>query len=133
MNFDLELILVLASVISGIVVLLDKKYWAAQRARRDQSEPWYIDQAKSFFPVLIAVLILRSFIVEPFRIPSGSMMPTLLHGDFILVNKFSYGVRLPVLHTKFVANGEPERGDVIVFRYPQQPSLDYIKLSLIHI
>lgn len=127
MNFDLELILVLASAITGIIVLLDKTVWAARRAKRDQSEPWYIDQAKSFFPVLIAVLILRSFIVEPFRIPSGSMMPTLLHGDFILVNKFSYGVRLPVLHTQLIANGQPQRGDVIVFRYPQQPSLDYIK------
>ena len=127
MNLDLELILVLASVITGIIALLDKKYWAVQRAAQGKTEPWYIDQAKSFFPVLIAVLILRSFIVEPFRIPSGSMMPTLLHGDFILVNKFSYGVRLPVLHKKFIANGKPERGDVIVFRYPQQPELDYIK------
>lgn len=127
MNFDLELILLLATVISGIIVWLNKAYWEAKRAQKRRAEPWYVDQAKSFFPILIIVLILRSFIAEPFRIPSGSMMPTLLHGDFILVNKFAYGVRLPVSHTKIFGSGQPERGDVAVFRYPQNPSLDYIK------
>ena len=127
MNFDLELILVLAILVSAIIVLLDRKIWAKKRAHQGYSEPWYIEQAKSFLPILIAVVILRSFVAEPFRIPSGSMMPTLLHGDFILVNKFAYGARLPVLHTKIIENGQPERGDVIVFRYPKNPSLDYIK------
>ena len=83
-----------------------------------------VEYARSFFPVILAVLILRSFLVEPFRIPSGSMMPTLLSGDFILVNKFTYGIRLPVLNNKVVVLGEPERGDVVVFRYPKNPSVD---------
>jgi len=77
--------------------------------------------------VILAVLLLRSFLVEPFRIPSGSMMPTLLVGDFILVNKYAYGIRLPVLNTKVADLGSPERGDVVVFRFPKDPSIDYIK------
>ena len=90
-------------------------------------EPWYIEICKSFFPILLIVLILRSFVAEPFRIPSASMMPTLLHGDFILVNKFAYGIRLPVMHTKILNTGSPNRGDVAVFRWPKDPSDDYIK------
>jgi len=90
-------------------------------------EPVVVEYARSFFPVILAVLLLRSFLVEPFRIPSGSMMPTLLVGDFILVNKFAYGLRLPVLYTKFLDIGNPERGDVVVFRFPKDPSTDYIK------
>ena len=89
--------------------------------------PWYVDFSRSFFPVILAVLILRSFIVEPFRIPSGSMEPTLFAGDFILVNKFSYGLRLPVLNTKVLDFGDPQRGDVVVFRYPEDPSVAFIK------
>ena len=77
--------------------------------------------------MILIVLLLRSFVVEPFRIPSGSMMPTLLVGDFILVNKFAYGIRLPVLDTKIIEVSKPERGDVVVFRYPENPSIDYIK------
>ena len=147
MNVNLELILVIGTLITGIVVLLDKLVLAEKRrkrimneaydakyvegnsakAQREYKEPWYIDYSRSFFPVLLIVLILRSFIAEPFRIPSGSMMPTLLHGDFILVNKFTYGLRLPVLHNKVWSNKLPERGDVVVFRYPENPSLDYIK------
>lgn len=86
-----------------------------------------VEYARSFFPVILAVLVIRSFMFEPFRIPSSSMVPTLLIGDFILVNKFSYGIRLPVLDTKIWDFGQPERGDVIVFRYPCDPSKDYIK------
>ena len=146
MHFDLEMILVLGSLLTGLVWLLDKFVLRGRReAANAQSiattrhaqtpqkqknvgyEPWYVEYAKSFFPVLVIVLILRSFIAEPFRIPSGSMMPTLLVGDFILVNKFAYGVRLPVLHTKILEWGEPKRGDVFVFRFPRDPSLDYIK------
>jgi signal peptidase I len=81
----------------------------------------------SFFPVILIVFLLRSFLVEPFKIPSSSMVPTLLVGDFILVNKFTYGIRLPVANRKIVPLGEPQRGDVMVFRYPEDPSLDYIK------
>jgi len=83
--------------------------------------------AKSFFPVILVVFLLRSFLVEPFKIPSGSMLPSLQGGDFILVNKFTYGIRLPVLHKKIIDVGQPQRGDVMVFRYPEDPSLDYIK------
>ncbi len=147
MNVNLELILVIGTLVTGLIVLLDRLVLAEKRRKRvlneaydarfnqgdnhvaskEYREPWYVDYSRSFFPVLLIVLILRSFIAEPFRIPSGSMMPTLLHGDFILVNKFTYGLRLPVLHSKFWDNKLPERGDVIVFRYPQNPSLDYIK------
>ncbi|MEY4978485.1 MAG: signal peptidase [Pseudomonadota bacterium] len=90
-------------------------------------QPWWLDWTAGLFPVILAVFVLRSFIVEPFKIPSGSMIPTLRVGDLILVNKFHYGIRLPVFNTKVFSNHEPQRGDVMVFRYPPQPSLDYIK------
>ena len=89
--------------------------------------PWYMEYTASFFPVILVVFILRSFFFEPFRIPSGSMIPTLQIGDLILVNKYQYGVRLPVIHTKVLDLGEPKRGDVMVFRFPNNPSQDYIK------
>src|SRR5574343_1980535 len=90
-------------------------------------QPWWLDWTAGLFPVIAAVFVLRSFLFEPFKIPSGSMIPTLLVGDLILVNKFTYGVRLPVIHTKVTEGKAPQRGDVVVFRYPPQPSLDYIK------
>ncbi|WP_420996373.1 signal peptidase I [Cupriavidus sp. 30B13] len=90
-------------------------------------QPWWLEYSASFFPVILAVFVLRSFVVEPFKIPSGSMIPTLLIGDFILVNKFDYGIRLPVVNKKIIPVGEPQRGDVMVFRYPKDQSLDYIK------
>lgn len=99
----------------------------AQLRERVLAQPWWLDWTAGLFPVILAVFLLRSFLVEPFRIPSGSMIPTLVTGDLILVNKFTYGLRLPVLNTK-VTEGKPlTRGDVIVFRYPPKPSLDYIK------
>ena len=91
------------------------------------AQPWWLDWTAGLFPVILAVFVLRSFLFEPFKIPSGSMIPTLRIGDLILVNKYHYGIRLPVINTKVWANQEPKRGDVIVFRYPPQPSLDYIK------
>jgi len=90
-------------------------------------QPWWLDWTAGLFPVILAVFVLRSFLFEPFKIPSGSMIPTLRVGDLILVNKFHYGVRLPVFNNKVLANNDPQRGDVMVFRYPPQPSLDYIK------
>jgi signal peptidase I len=90
-------------------------------------QPWWLDWTAGLFPVIIAVFVLRSFIVEPFKIPSGSMIPTLLVGDLILVNKFTYGLRLPVINTKITEGTPPQRGDVMVFRYPPKPSVDYIK------
>ena len=90
-------------------------------------EPWYVEYSKSFFPVILLVFLLRSFLVEPFKIPSGSMIPTLLVGDFILVNKYIYGIRLPVVNVKVLGISRPQRGEVMVFRFPENPSLDYIK------
>jgi len=91
------------------------------------AQPWWLDWTAGLFPVIIAVFLLRSFLFEPFKIPSGSMIPTLQIGDLILVNKFHYGIRLPVINTKITAGNAPQRGDVMVFRYPPRPSLDYIK------
>lgn len=175
MHFDFALVLVVLTVFSGLVTLLDRLFLRKARLERflaenphyrqrdgdssedadpnDQKnatadkgkdgssgeaeeeqqapppvpEPVLVDYCRSFFPVLLVVLVLRSFFFEPFRIPSSSMMPTLNVGDFIVVNKFSYGVRLPVLHTKVLDTGEPERGDVAVFRFPEDPRIDYIK------
>ena len=128
---DFALILVVATGVTGLIWLVDALFFAKARAARARSEtasePLVVEYAKSFFPVLLIVLLLRSFLFEPFRIPSGSMMPTLLRGDFIFVNKFSYGLRLPVLNTKFLEIGEAQRGDVVVFRYPTDPSVNYIK------
>lgn len=103
---------------------------ASARAKlRDDKlrQPWWLEYSASFFPVILAVFLVRSFVVEPFKIPSGSMIPTLHIGDFILVNKFDYGIRLPLLNKKIVNIGEPQRGDVMVFRYPKDESEDYIK------
>jgi signal peptidase I len=99
----------------------------AEGKNRILAQPWWLDWTAGLFPVIIAVFFLRSFLFEPFKIPSGSMIPTLLIGDLILVNKFHYGVRLPVLNTKITEGTPPQRGDVMVFRYPPKPSLDYIK------
>ena len=126
MSFDFELILTLAVIISGIIYLIDVLAFAKKRVK-DAKPPVVIEYARSFFPILLIVLILRSFLAEPFRIPSGSDKPTLLVGDFILVNKFDYGVRLPVLHTKIINIDEPQRGDIAVFRPPFDASVDYIK------
>ncbi|MBE0473172.1 signal peptidase I [Rhodoferax sp.] len=95
--------------------------------QRILAQPWWLDWTAGLFPVIIGVFILRSFLFEPFKIPSGSMIPTLWVGDLILVNKFHYGLRLPVLNTKITEGTPPQRGDVMVFRYPPKPSLDYIK------
>lgn len=128
MNFNFELILFYATLISGVIALFDVIFLAPKRKKNKKEKlPVIIDYARSFFPVLLIVFLLRSFLFEPFRIPSGSLEPTLLVGDFILVNKFDYGIRLPVIHKKVAAIGDLKRGDIIVFRYPPNPSIDYIK------
>jgi len=149
MHFDFPAIMVLAVFFTGTVWLLDVVLWMPKRKLRAQElaskdknllgnkleeeqdrllkEPIIVEYSRSLFPVIFIVLVLRSFMVEPFRIPSGSMMPTLLVGDFILVNKYAYGIRLPVINTKIIDAGEPKRGDVMVFRFPRDPSIDYIK------
>ncbi len=126
MNF--ALILFVLVVVSGIAWVADKLYFAPQRRIAGiERMPLWLEYSASFFPVICAVFILRSFLVEPFKIPSGSMIPTLQIGDFILVNKFTYGIRLPVINKKVVELGSPKRGDVVVFRYPRDESVDYIK------
>lgn len=124
MNF--ALILVLLSFISGFIYLLDIVFWAKKRAP-GQKPGRIIEYSRSFFPVFFIVLLLRSFLVEPFRIPSGSLEPTLLVGDFVAVNKFGYGLRLPVLETKVVPISDPKTGEIAVFRWPPDPRYDYIK------
>src|SRR6266851_2202129 len=124
MNFALILFVLLVG--TGAFALADGVYFRKQRRKSDK-EPWWIEYPKSFFPVIVVVFLLRSFLVEPFKIPSGSMVPTLLVGDFILVNKFAYGIRIPVINKKVLEINQPQRGEVMVFRYPENPSLDYIK------
>ena len=130
MSINLALILAVLTLFTGVVVALDKLVWKIDE-QDGRTAPTAInilvEYSRTFFPVLIFVLVIRSFVFEPFRIPSGSMMPTLLQGDFIFVKKYSYGLRLPVLETKIVETGSPERGDVIVFRLPSDPSINYIK------
>ena len=142
MRFDFPTIMVILVVASGLIWALDVLVLARRRRSsvpevdeeadgRATGEPAptpkIVEYARSFFPVFLIVLLLRSFLVEPFRIPSGSMMPTLLVGDFILVNKFIYGIRLPVSDKKIFEVSKPERGDVIVFRFPEDPSTPFIK------
>ena len=128
---DLALILTLLTLFTGIVVAVDRFWLRKQRAEGEvhpnRAVHLLIDYSRSFFPVLLFVLVIRSFIFEPFRIPSGSMRPTLLEGDYIFVTKFAYGLRLPVTHAEILETGSPERGDVVVFRKPQDPSINYIK------
>ncbi len=157
MNWDFALLLFIALLLTGVIWLLDlvflrrvrlhKARAAEQACQRNaagldqaalQAEcartyaqaaraPWWVEYAVSFFPVILFVFVLRSFLIEPFRIPSGSMLPTLQNGDLILVNKYKYGVRLPIINQKIISVGEPQRGDVVVFRYPVDPAVDYIK------
>ena len=130
-HFDFEFLLLILTAVTGALWLADVLLFARLRQQpagsKTKKEPLLIEYSRAFFPVLIAVLVLRAFLFEPFRIPSGSMMPTLLVGDFILVNKFTYGLRFPVWHNRITEGNKPKRGDVIVFRYPQDETQDYIK------
>ena len=135
-QLDFSIVLVVVSAITGLVLAVDamllarRRKAAAKAAGKDPTlvpEPQTVDYARSFFPVAVAVLLLRAFVFEPYRIPSDSMMPTLLDGDFIVVEKFAYGLKLPVTDTKILSTGEPKRGDVVVFHPPMQPSEVWIK------
>jgi len=156
MSWNFALILFILLLITGVIWGLDVAVWRRRRRQRvadvmahydaiaagpaeviaqereraleeARHVPWWIEYGVSFFPVILFVFVLRSFVVEPFRIPSGSMLPTLQSGDLILVKKYSYGIRLPVIDRKVIETGQPERGDVVVFRYPVEPEVDYIK------
>jgi len=139
------LILAIATLVTGIIWCIDRFKWApARRAQQAQAQaqtggtldnatltkvakqPGWVETAASVFPVLAVVFVVRSFIYEPFQIPSGSMMPTLLIGDFIVVEKFAYGIKDPITQTTLIPTGHPARGDIAVFKYPKDPSLDYI-------
>lgn len=139
---DFSLILFVLVCATGVIWALDRFAWSGARVRAAKAamqvggaaaaeeaskEPLYVEYARAFFPVILVVFVLRSFIVEPFRIPSGSMLPSLHIGDFILVSKFSYGTRLPVINKKVADTGLPQRGDVVVFRFPRDESINYIK------
>lgn len=131
MNINLALILTILTAATGVVVLFNRLYYAkkvsASGGKGNIAVDTLVEYSRSFFPVLLFVLVVRSFVFEPFRIPSGSMMPTLLDGDYIFVKKYSYGLRWPVVEKKFIETGEPRRGDVVVFRLPSDPSINYIK------
>jgi signal peptidase I len=129
MIFNFEFFLTFLVVTSGLIVVIDYGW----RKLRYQKKPMpvkggvVVEYAQSFFPILLLVLLLRSFLIEPFRIPTGSLEPTLLVGDFIVVNKYHYGLRLPVFGTKFYQISEPKRGDIVVFRFPLNPKVDFVK------
>ncbi|MDR2001078.1 MAG: signal peptidase I [Zoogloeaceae bacterium] len=123
---DFALILFVLTIVTGVLWIADRYVFRPKRAARAK-DPFWVEWGAGFFPVILIVFLLRSFLVEPFRIPSESMMPTLLTGDFILVNKYTYGIRLPVINKKVIEAGSPQRGDVMVFRFPPDPSLNYIK------
>ncbi len=148
MDIDFSLVLINLSLVSGVIWLVDALLWAPARKARVSSfevadkdhdalhqetlkklskEPLLVEYSKSLFPVFFLVLVFRSFVAEPFMIPSESMLPTLEVGDYIVVNKFAYGFRLPVIGTKLKAMNEPQRGDVMVFKFPQNPKLNFIK------
>jgi len=141
MSMDFALILLILALGSGLIIVIDSVFFAGRRKREFvQSDretqiakpatlklPLLVEYSRSLFPIFLLVLLIRSFLVEPFRIPSGSLEPTLLVGDFVLVNKYDYGLRLLVAHNKMLVIGEPKRGDIVVFRWPPDPKIDYIK------
>ena len=125
---NFELLLTSAVILSGLIALLDFVWLRKRRKKNNIQEPsLVVDYALSFFPVLLLVLVIRSFVIQPFRVPTGSLEPTVMPGDLIAVNQFDYGLRLPVTHTKILKIGEPKVGDIVVFRWPVNPKIDFVK------
>lgn len=127
-SFNFPLILSLLVIISGVIALIDILFFAKKRkAKGKTKKPIVIEYARSFFPILLIVLLIRSFLIQPYRVPTGSLEPTIMPGDFIAVNQFAYGLRLPVLHYKLVPVSEPKRGEIALFRWPKNPSIIFVK------
>jgi signal peptidase I len=132
MNFDFPLILVCLTTVAGVIWLVDALCFARKRQRVYDADgklklPLLVDYARSFFPVLLVVLLIRSFVLQPFRVPSGSLEPTVMPGDFLLVNMYTYGLRLPVWHTNILPLNNPKRGDIMLFRWPINQNIDFVK------
>lgn len=125
---NITIFFIISTLLTGMVVLLDRLVFAKRRIARGVEEPgWLIDLSRSVFPVLLIVLFIRSFLIQPYRVPTGSLEPTVLPGDFIFVNQFAYGVRLPLVRRKIMEYGEPHRGDIVLFYWPPDPSEIYVK------
>jgi signal peptidase I len=127
LNYDFPLFLTLLVLLTGLLTFIDKYFFEKKRLLTGKKQPWYFDYARSFFPALFVVLIIRSFIIQPYRVPTGSLEPTVMPGDFILVKQYSYGLRLPVLQKKIFSVGEPKRGDIALFYYPEDTSIRFVK------
>lgn len=126
MSINFPFILLSLTAIAGVISLIDIIFWAANR-EKDQKPPVLVEYSRSFFGVLLVVLIIRSFVVQPYRVPTGSLEPTVLPGDFIVVNQFAYGLRLPVWEKKIISISEPKRGDIVVFHWPGNPKVNFVK------
>ncbi|KPJ67906.1 MAG: signal peptidase [Coxiella sp. DG_40] len=126
-SFDFPLILTSLVLITGLISLIDILFFAAKRKKIGKKKSIFIDYSRSFFPILLIVLLIRSFLIQPYRVPTGSLMPTILPGDFIAVNQFAYGLRLPVVNYKIVNIGEPKHGDIALFRWPNNPKIIFVK------
>ncbi|OGT22246.1 MAG: signal peptidase I [Gammaproteobacteria bacterium RIFCSPHIGHO2_02_FULL_42_13] len=127
MNFYFPLALVVLTFVSGVIWAVDKMFFACARKEIGKKEPGYVDYSRSFFPILLAVLVIRSFIIQPFTVPTGSLEPTVQPGDFLAVNQFAYGLRLPVINKKIVSISNPKRGDIVVFEFPADTRVDFVK------
>ncbi len=126
-NYDFPFYLTLLVILTGILTFIDKFFFQKEREAAGKKQPWYFDYSRSFFPALFIVLIIRSFIIQPYRVPTGSLEPTILPGDFIVVQQYAYGLRLPVLQKKIYNIGEPKRGDIALFYYPEDTAVRFIK------
>jgi signal peptidase I len=125
--FDIPFVLTSLTLIAGVITLFDIFVFSKKKGHKNKIVASVIEYGRSFFPVFLLVLLIRSFLIQPFRVPSGSLAPTILPGDLLVVNQYIYGLRLPVLNIKILNIGEPKRGDIALFRFPNDPSKPYVK------